>query len=518
MSPRAVLLLLPALLAGCGALGDGAGPSADRLSPGPTVPVDLDRSCDRAPYPSTAWSQCEAGNFAKANESLAEQRQPALLARQAAQTASNLNAWAARAAADPSWLDPRSGNTPVLPVCASWNGPCLGDPFRYPEAEGADGAAFYRDEAEVTPVVFYDRDCARLSGRLWLPRAASAGLPVVLITNGSVQASETLYWWAAQRLVRGGYAVMTYDPRGQGRSDLQAPGGQQGSNVNARVFWEGQVDAIDFLHSTPEHPYPHGQRCAGTYPTAVADHNPAWQRIDRARLGIAGHSLGAIGVAVVQGYGAPGAEPWPGLLDGDNPVRAAVAWDSLINPDGSGFAPADNAPLPPELVAALLNFGTQGNLPAFGPRAPTLSFHADYGLFSNLPYLLPPDPERHLQSLPLWQAAGVPLMSLSFQGSTHLDFSPGPLLPGTSWCPDAAAGQCSGGWGLPAISHYTLAWFDRWLKRPGEPGYADADQRLLDDAGPDGAVKMSFRYRSARDYPDRSSKRQLCRDIRAGCG
>lgn len=483
----------------------------------PTVPANLDRRCDQAAYPSVDWTACESDNFARAQTAIRETLQPAFVQRLAAQSASNLQGWTARALADPSWLDPRSGNSLLLPVCATWNGPCVGDPFRYPEAVGRDGALFYRDQAELIPVLFYDRDCARLSGRLWLPRGAASRVPVVLITNGSVQAAEPLYWWAAQTLLRGGHAVLTYDPRGQGRSDFQAPGGQQGSNANARVFWEGQVDAIDFLRSTPGRPQPQGQRCAGRYPTSMTTYNPAWQRIDADRLGIAGHSLGAIGVSVVQGYGADGAEPWPGEIDTVNPVRAAVAWDSLINPDGRGFAPADNAPLPPALVAALLQLGTQGNLPAFAPRAPTLSFHAEYGLFTPQPYLRPPDPDRHLQSLPVWQAAGVPLISLSFQGTTHLDFAPGPLLPATSWCPDPAAGHCQGGYGLPAIAHYTLAWFDRWLKRPGEPGYEDADRRLLDDGGPQGVEKMSFHFRSARHYPDRSGRWQSCNDLRAGC-
>lgn len=65
--------------------------------------------------------------------------------------------------------------------------------------------------------------------------------------------------------------------------------------------------------------------------------------------------------------------------------------------------------------------------------------------------------------------------------------------------------------------YYTLAWFDRWLKQPGEPGYATADARLLDDGGPQGAVKMSYRFHSARDFPDRSGRRHVCEDIRAGC-
>ena len=106
---------------------------------------------------------------------------------------------------------------------------------------------------------------------------------------------------------------------------------------------------------------------------------------------------------------------------------------------------------------------------------------------------------------------------IGVQGTTHFDFSQLPTFPSSSWCADSSTAACKGGWGLPSITYYSLAWFDRWLKKRGEPGHADADQRLVDDAGPEGAVKLSFRYRSARDYPDRSGKRQRCEDIRAGC-
>jgi len=52
----------------------------------------------------------------------------------------------------------------------------VGDPFRYAEAAGADGSAFYDDDAVVTPVVFYDSLCARVSGRVWEPRGARRAL------------------------------------------------------------------------------------------------------------------------------------------------------------------------------------------------------------------------------------------------------------------------------------------------------------------------------------------------------
>jgi hypothetical protein len=514
MTRSLVATLCSAWLAACGS-GGSSGTTAGVV---PSQAQNLDRSCDLASFPSAEWTACEAANYAKSLEANLEQFAPEFLARLSAQSLANLQEWTARGLADPSWLSPLAGNTLVLPLCASWSLNCVGDPFRYAAAPGPDGASFYEQEAEVTPVQFYDRDCARLSGRVWLPRNApvNARLPNIVITNGSVQAPETVYWWAAQALVRAGYAVLSYDPRGQGRSDQQTPNLQQGSNLGPSVFWEGQVDAIDFFRSTPAQPYPHNLSCAGTYPTPTTPFNPIWQRLDPARLGIAGHSLGAIGVSVVQGYGAPGADPWPGQLDASNPVQAAVAWDSLMTSDGGSLAPATNYPLPPAVTDALTQLIVMGGLPKFAPRVPSMSFNADYG-FAPTPNLLPPDPENHKLAFAEWRTQGVPSYVLGFQGTTHFDFSLLPEFPATSWCPDISSGACRGGWGNPAIAHYTLAWFDRWLKRAGEVGYADADQRLVDDGGEQGAAKLSYRYRSARDYPDRSGKRQHCEDIRAGC-
>jgi hypothetical protein len=312
--------------------------------------------------------------------------------------------------------------------------------------------------------------------------------------------------------------VLTYDPRGQGQSDFTTPAGGPGSNADASVFWTNQVDAIDFFHSTPGQLYPNKTTCAGYYPTVTDGYNPAYAVLDRSRLGIAGHSLGAIAVSVVQGYGAPGADSWPGKIDKTNPVSAAVAWDSLITPGAEDFAPVSNAPLPPELAALITQItAAEGMLPKFGPRAPSLSFSADYGLLSQFPYLVPPDPDGHKLAFRLWEGAGVPVYEMAFQGTTHLDYALTAGLTATSWCADTSSGACSGGYASPAIAYYTVAWFDRWLKNPGEQGYADADARLLDDGGINGAVKMSFRFRSARDYPDRQGARQHCEDLRAGC-
>jgi len=442
------------------------------------------------PEPNTpAWIAREAANYAKTTEGPTEQLLPAFQSRWLPQSAANIAAWNARALADPSWLLVSSGNTPVLPLCTTWALQCAGDPFRYP---GVD--PFYENEAEVTPVVIYDQGCARLSGRVWAPKGSAAGaqLPAVVIENGSIQAPEPLYWWMAQALVRQGYVVMTFDPRGQGRSDQMTPSGEQGSNANSAVFWEGLVNVIDFFRSSPVAPYPHNATCAGTYATAVTDFNPFHDRIDRDRLGIAGHSLGATGVSVVQSYGAEGAERWPGLLDRQNPVKVVVAWDSLRTPSAAS-----------------------GSTPAVVPRVPAMGQTSEYGI-GGTPFTQPPDPEADKAAYSAWRAAGVPVYQLTIQGSTHFEWSLIPTFPSTSWCPEVVDGHCVGGWGRPLAEHYSLAWFDRWLKKPGEAGYDDADARLLADG--DWVERYSFYNRSARAYAQRDGSSVLCEDIRAWAG
>ncbi|HEY0974204.1 MAG TPA: hypothetical protein VGE57_06895 [Solimonas sp.] len=428
-------------------------------------------------HPSADWTQRELTNYARTLEGPLEQvGNPVFLARLQLQSAANLAQWVQRSVGDPSWL---LLNAPVLPLCATWAEQCAGDPFRYP---GVD--PFYDSEVDIEPVVFYDEGCARLSGRLWRPRGAAARLPGVIIETGSIQAPETLYWWMAQALVRQGYQVMTFDVRGQGRSDLQTPGGEQGSNFNSAVFWEGLVNVVDFFRSTPVAPYPHNLSCAGTRPTAVTPFNPYHAQLDLERLGLAGHSLGASGVSIVQSYGAPGAPPWPGLLDANNPVDVIVAWDSL---------------------------GGGNNVV---PRVPAMGHTSEYGI-AGLAFTSPPDPEDHKRGYAKWVDAGLPVFQLTIQGSTHFEWSLIPTFPSTSWCPDTSTGQCTGGWGRPMAEHYSLAWFDRWLKRPGEAGYDDADARLLADA--DWHERYSFYFRSARSFPTRSGARAVCTDIREGC-
>src|SRR3954454_4547619 len=74
---------------------------------------------------------------------------------------------------------------------------------------GMDGCAgdarLYSFPGLVAPVLFTARNGATLSGHVWATRAGPSQRPGVVITNGSVQADEQMYWYAAQALAESGY-------------------------------------------------------------------------------------------------------------------------------------------------------------------------------------------------------------------------------------------------------------------------------------------------------------------------
>ncbi len=92
-------------------------------------------------------------------------------------------------------------------------------------------------------------------GRPWPGRQSGPG---IVITDGSVQADENMYWYAAQALAKAGYVVLTFDPQGQGqsrhvRSVPRPERGRPGADRRT-PFYDGTEDAIDFLLSTPPAP------------------------------------------------------------------------------------------------------------------------------------------------------------------------------------------------------------------------------------------------------------------------
>jgi alpha-beta hydrolase superfamily lysophospholipase len=227
----------------------------------------------------------------------------------------------------------------------------------------------------------------------------------------------------------------------------------------------------------------------------LSDDNPLLGLVDQRRIGLAGHSLGASAVTDVGNR--------------DERVRAVVAWD--------------NANLPADVE----------------PRVPTMGQDAEAGFWPQ-PFASEPDPDAHNATFRRFREAGVDAMQVSLQGSTHLEWTYVPYIL-------AASSK-----GERVAMHYTLAWFDRWLKgeRLGRSGTevrppelraqaADARARLtgevFDDSadasaigagtyeprtgnvphtieGEDVAEHLSFYFRSSYAFDGLD-----CEDLRGGC-
>ena len=428
----------------------------------------------------------EARNFSKTNERAAIHSTPEYKALLAQVSIANSTEAARIAAADPE----RSfvGQT----LCWSYGEGCAGDARLYDWVP--------KDYGQVRPVVFGARNGATLSGRVWFTRAGPAKRPGVVIVNGSVQASETLYWFAAQTLAKAGYVVLTFDPQNQGRSDSRGepPDQDEGfpAQSDGRPFFDGAQDALDFFLSTPSAPYRPRPSCnSGTTHAPKqarraaqglnAAFNPLWQLIDTSKIGIAGHSYGAAGVSYVG--------------QRDPRVKAVVAWDALGRPQpggvrGSGIGPCVD---PAERAPAAIT-------------KPALNLTADY-FIPPTPNTSQPDYEAKAAISKEYSAAGVDTGSIAIRGGTHYEFS---------WIPDPAFPAALRGADL--TTWYTTAWLDAYVK-----GDATALRRLRTDrwrndapsaaVDPDRDANMLSRYYRSRLDIGRGGERFVCEDLRPGC-
>jgi len=243
------------------------------------------------------------------------------------------------------------------------------------------------------------RPCA--AGSCELPgglRAFEPPYPAVVVLHGGGSRKE-LHWWSSQTLAEAGYMVVTFN-------------GAAGDLENAE-------DVLDWLLATPG------------APTDAGEHNPFWQELDRARIGLAGHSMGGQAASV--------------LGQTDPRVSAIVSWDR-----GTGLQ------LPAEL------------------HTPTLFFVADYACQANPvcqpePYPEPPQgegPGERGREYEIVHDAGVDAMKIVLRATTHLD-----------WTLSEPSGNR---YGEIVSVYYTLAWFDRYLKGARDLGAArQAFDRLI---------------------------------------
>ena len=349
----------------------------------------------------------------------------------------------------------------------------------------------------VQPVLFTARSGATLSGHVWATKAGPERRPGVVITNGSVQADEQMYWPFAQALAKAGYVVLTFDPQGQGQSDTPGAGPDALEGVPAqtdgRPFFDGAEDALNFFFSNKEHPYVPVNSCMTG--TSHADkqerrvkagldaaYNPFWQLLDPSRVGVAGHSYGAAGVSYVG--------------QADPRVKAIVAWDNIGAPDPAGRE------------SGCVDAAARKPVPI---TKPALGMSGDYGIDSP-PYTSDPAPlSKSTQSL-AYTKAGVDTGEIIIRGGTHLDFSfiSNPAFFASLRGPDV-------------IAWYTTAWMDKYVK--GDP---TADARLLTarwlhdgqeavlDPEKDGNA-YSFYFPSRLNFHRANGTPVVCDDLRKGC-
>jgi alpha-beta hydrolase superfamily lysophospholipase len=394
-------------------------------------------------------------------------------------------------AGDPA--HPRGGITTLVPGSKS------ADPFRTIKRWTDAGLG------RVAPVKFKALDGATLRGHVFMPPASvkrpKGGYPGVVITDGSVQAYEELYFWAAEDLASAGYMVMTYDVQGQGDSDLfpencpdpsnpsvSCPGVPYQQNYN---FYQGAEDSLSYFLSTASAP------SGGSY-------NPYFRSLNRDRVGLAGHSLGAAAVSVVGQC--------------DKRVKAIAAWDNL-----SAIKDCSGVTIPAQHKSSELL------------HAPALALTNDYGFWTQ-PTMTPPDPESKHAGYKQVKAAGLDAQIVAFRGATHLTYTYIPLVFQANELSERMA------------SYYTTAWFDKHLRRD-PTGFARLTATTFDDSadrhsigagvydataadptnpysgnvpyrikGIEVADAVSFYHRSSYSLQDPKTKQtRTCTDMRAGC-
>jgi dienelactone hydrolase len=442
----------------------------------------------------------EAQNFSITQQRQAIYDTPQYQAQLAADSAASTAQALAAQAADP-------GRFFTDDLCWNLANGCAGDIRLYDWAANGDGI--------VRPVLFTARDGATLSGHVWAtigPHPAPAKRPGIVLTNGSVQADEQLYWYAAQTLAKDGYVVLTFDPQGQGQSDTFGASPDQSEGVPAqtdgRPFYDGTEDAIDFLLSTPQHPYEPVPSCSsGTSHAAKqsqrvaagfdAAYNPYWQLLNPSEIGLVGHSYGAAGVSYIGQW--------------DKRVKAIVALDNLGGPGPGAGAVPGSGPSPQGSIGESSCPADPADRATVGITKPALGISADYGLPPTPNTSLPDPAFKESESL-AYSKAGVDTGEIVIRGGSHLDFS---------FIPNQAFGASLRG---PDITDWYLsAWFDRYLKNA--PGAVNRllSQRWRDDpveAGVDpnhDGNAFSFYDYSRLDIGLAGGGRFDCEDLRDGC-
>src|SRR3954452_17879437 len=132
-------------------------------------------------------------------------------------------------------------------------------------------------------------DGAKLNGYLFRPPSRMHGrYPGVVITTGSIQGYQNMYYWAAEGLAEAGYEVLTYDVQGQGMSDTF------GVDCTPPAVPSGSCKGVPFQQS---YKFYQGTEDALNY--FVSSANPGLRDLVQVYVGFAVHSIVASAVSHV---------------------------------------------------------------------------------------------------------------------------------------------------------------------------------------------------------------------------
>ncbi len=237
----------------------------------------------------------------------------------------------------------------------------------------------YNDAVALVPVEFANRYGTRLYGEIVLPQRAqvppTAGpFPVIVVLEG-LNTNLAMYRWWHQAYADAGYLVFGFDFSGQGHSDTEGDD-DPGNNI------EEAQDAISWL----------------------LESSPVRSVIDPGRIGVVGHSQGAIATLGLQAV-----EPR---------IGAAVA----AAPISESSAPFAANPIP-----VMIQTGDHD-----GPIAP-------------IPFLNP------AVVRPVYEKLEQDRAFIVAEASSHAQHTNYPLLPTATW-------------GLEVAAMYSVAWMDYHLR------------------------------------------------------
>lgn len=298
-----------------------------------------------------------------------------------------------------------------------------------------------------------------LFATLFLPgdlRSDEGDLPAVVIGPGAWPFTDKAnldiqeqYHWSARELASYGYAALTVNPRGFMNS---AP--------------ENDTDYVEYVEALSQ---------GLSY--LVSSANPLSWRINANTLGLAGHSLSARAISVLQSEIAG--------------LAAIVAWDNLASDargDVGSYARGNDRFGAPALAV-------QPRVPAMGQGSD--SYEATAGLETT--------PEDKKTAFHVWRSHGVESMQVVFANADHGSWSHSLRDDPRIESPARSS--------LKVYQYFTRAWFDLHL-RDRVSALSKLTAPYVEDKGPE--QLYSSNYLSGLFLTDEVS--YDCADLRTGCG